>query len=203
MKLIFAVAFVIALGTLLTSAGPLAASSFATYVADVDRTGPASDPSVRLIDTAVPESTPVSMPVAEPAVRWTPRELSLNGDRSRVDVVADNPLKTGGEADDFRNDDRPLIRSAGSPTFPCGRASEMLMDDLTQGSVPAVRVTVAASLAGWCSQQLAAPLEAGKDIATAVEPTSLVAEPVDESATVEERPRLIPRHAGQCGGEVL
>ena len=41
------------------------------------------------------------------------------------------------------------------------------------------------------------------DIAATLEQTTLVTEPVDESTGAEDQPRLIPRHAGQCGGEVL
>lgn len=206
MKLMLAVAFVIAFGTMTASAHPLAASTFATYVADMSGAGPAPGPSVRLIDTAGPEATPdpriVSMPLAESAVKLTPSDTSVTRDPSPTDVVAvDDPLRAGGEVHDSRNDDRPLIQKAGSPTFPCRRTSEMLTHGLTQGSIPAVRVTVAASLVSWCSQQLDAVLEAGKDVAAVVEPTSLVAEPVDQPTTFEERPKLIPRHVGQCGGE--
>lgn len=141
MKLMLAAAFVIALGAVALSARPLAASTFATHVADASGVGPGS--SVRPIDTA------------------------------------------------------------GSSTFPCRQSSEMLTHGLTQGSIAAARVTVAASLASWCSQQLDAPSEVGRDIAATVEPPSLVADPVDESTGVEDQPRLIPRHAGQCGGELL
>ena len=143
MKLMLTVALVIALGTTIVSAAPLAAGTFATQAVDSSGTGPTQGSSARLIDTA-----------------------------------------------DFA-------------TFPCRGASEMLTHGLTQGSITAVRVTVVASLVSWCGQQLDAPLEAGMDIAATVEQTTLVAEPVDESTGAEDQPRLIPRHAGQCGGEVL
>ena len=131
------------------------------------------------------------------------RKVTGSRIRSPISVVAvDNLLIAGEEIHDFRNDDRPLIQkasSAGSPIFPCRDTSQMLAQGLAQGSIRAARATAVASFVSWCSEQDDTRLGARKDVAAVVEPTSPVAELVDDSTTVDEKPKLTPRHVGQCG----
>ena len=207
MKIMLTVAFGIALGMLGLSAHALAASTSSAPVADVSATYVASGLSVRVVETAGPDLTSgsrmVSRLMANPAVQLAPRKLSVSRAPSPTAVVAtDNPFRAEDEVLDFRDGSRPLIRKAGSagiPTFSCGDAPEMLTHGLARGSIPAARITFAASLVTWCSEQHEARLGAGKDVAATAEPTSLVADLVDDSTTVEEQPKLTPRHVGQCG----
>lgn len=197
MKIMLTVAFVIALGTMTVLARPLAASTLAGS-------------SVAVIDGGselTSASRIVSVPMAGPEFQFAPRDMSISRVPPPTSVVAvGNPFRAGEEVLDFRYGDRPLIQKAGSsgfPTFPCRDSSEMLTHGLMRGSIPAARVTVAASLVNWCSEQHDARLGAGKDVAAAVEPTSLIGELADDSTTVEEQPKLIPRHVGQCGRSEL
>lgn len=210
MKIMLTVAFVIALGTMTVLARPLAANTLATHVADAIGAEASAGSGIAVI-YAGPELTStswiVSVPMAEPEFQFAPRDMSISRAPPPIAVVAvGNPFRAGDEVLDFRDGDRPLIQKAGSsgfPTFPCRDASEMLTHGLMRGSIPAARVTAAASLVNWCKEQHDARLGAGKDVAAAVEPTSLVGELADDSTTVEEQLKLIPRHVGQCGRSEL
>ena len=181
MKIMLAVTFGIALGMMSLSAHPLAASTISTPLAHLSGPVATSGLGAGLTDTVGPELTSAS----------------------RTDVAVAKPSKAREEIPDFRNDPGPLVIQkaglAGFPIFPCRDTSKMLAQGLTQGPIPAVRVTVDASSASWCSEQSDSRLGAAEDVAAAVEPMSLAAELVDGSITIEEQPKLTPRHVGGCG----
>ena len=181
MKIMLAVTFGIALGMMSLSAHPLAASTISTPLADLSGPVATSGLGARVIDTDGPELT----------------------SGSRTDVAVAKPSKAREEIPDFRSDTRPFVIQQAGPTgfpiFPCRDTSKMLAQGLTQGPIPAVRVTVDASSVSWCSEQSDSRLGAAKDVAAAVGQASLAAGLVDASTTVEEQPKLTPRHVGGCG----